>query len=256
MVRATAARGVFDKDAKSDAADDVFFARIVRIVAALISLFVASRALDLDILFRGGSLLDCARAQSLFAWHPSAMALGMLWLFSEAWLAIRARRGLKGSARIFQVQLHLAFVLAATALGSFGFWAIYSNKTRAGKDHFTSNHGKVGLAAMVLMWCNVLHGLFVRGGFGSASRSWMQWRSALHRSLGTLAFVFSLTAVALGLVSGWGMKKLQGFQTPNAAGPTVGPYVLVLLVALVGLCALCYGPSERGAAADSAKKED
>ena len=254
MVRAAAARGVFDKDAASDAADDAFFARVVRIVAALISLFVTSRALDLQVLIQGGSLLDWARAQSLFAWHPSAMALGMLWLFSEAWLAIRARRGLKGAARLFQVQLHLGFVLAATVLGGFGFWAIYTNKTRAGKAHFTSYHGKVGLAAMVLMCCNLLHGLLVRGGFGSASRSWIQWRSALHRTLGTMAFITSLFAVALGLVSGWGMKNLQGFQTPNATGPTVGPYVLVLLVAVVGLCALVYGPSERGAA--GVKKEE
>ena len=243
MVHETA-QAVLVADASGAGDTSAYFARTARLVSCGIALFVTSRALDFEPLFRGASALDFAQAQSLFAWHPICMALGMLWLFTEAWLAIRARRGLKGAERLFQVKLHFVLVTLATLLGSLGFRAIYANKANAGKPHFTSYHGKAGLAAMVLMWCNFLHGVFVRGGGGGAAApSWFQWRSSLHRTLGTVAFFVSLLAVGLGLVSGWGMAKLQGFQTPNANAPTIAPFVLALLVAVAGLCALLFDPS-------------
>ena len=216
---------------------------ISRLVAVALTAFIVSRAWDLSMLLEGGSLRAMLADQSLFSFHPACMALGMLWCFTEALLQIKARRASTTAAdRVRKVQLHFFFVTAATALGSYGFWAIYQNKANSGKDHFTSNHGKAGLAAMVLMWANFLGGL-ARG--GGAKVGFFQWLDPIHRNLGGAAFVAAAVALGLGVYSGWGLNVLaaknEQLLPPMAAALAIG-----------ALCALAYDPKPAAAAKKSA----
>eukprot|EP00636_Phaeomonas_parva_P019366 CAMPEP_0118854440 /NCGR_PEP_ID=MMETSP1163-20130328/2651_1 /TAXON_ID=124430 /ORGANISM="Phaeomonas parva, Strain CCMP2877" /LENGTH=135 /DNA_ID=CAMNT_0006787167 /DNA_START=105 /DNA_END=512 /DNA_ORIENTATION=+ len=122
-------------------------------------------------------------------------------------------------------QFHACLQMATAGLYAIGFTAIYMNKEAHGKQHFTSNHGKAGLAALALMAANALY---------SPLRTLVKgrplWSDSLHRLGGRMAFAASTVAVCLGLVSGWGMKNLgseQAYGSAVAAG-LISAYALLI----------------------------
>eukprot|EP00937_MAST-01D_sp_MAST-1D-sp2_P005310 g5310.t1 len=210
-----------------------------RIAAAAVSALVVWKALKWDEVTGVAAFMD---NQSLFAWHPSLMALGMLWMFSEAVSAVRRRAGLKGAARATQVVNHSLLVTLATLLGAAGFFAIYQNKINIGKPHFTSWHGCAGLAAMVLMAANLLNGVLSAV---TSRLGFFVWRSAIHRYLGVLAYATAVAAASLGMVSGWGAKQF-GPMHPQLPQALAG--VVALAGAFVAFGPIAAPPSATGGA--------
>jgi len=98
----------------------------------------------------------------LFAWHPTCMSIAWL-ILSVHGIYINRRypttkylipKGKDAQQRIHSILMGLAFLI-----GSAGFWVIYENKNKAGKSHFTSWHGKLGLTSQILVVFQVILGL-------------------------------------------------------------------------------------------------
>jgi cytochrome b-561 domain-containing protein 2 len=169
---------------------------------------------------------------SLFSAHPLGMSLGVLVFSNMAISSIRGRHGAKDAAtRKSFIIGHVIFIVLTMLSVGIGFGAIYYNKVKIGKEHFTSTHGQVGLAAFVLMFLNTLHGSL--NTLSSCKVQWF-WSSFIHRSTGILAYITSGVAVVYGLYSGWGMNKFGERIVPILAGLAV---LSTLLTVLGGLTA-------------------
>ena len=70
---------------------------------------------------------------------------------SRAWPEVsgRAAKAAVGKHKRSKLKLHLWLQALSTGLASAGAYAIYENETRMGKPHFTTLHGKLGLATVV-----------------------------------------------------------------------------------------------------------
>ncbi|CAI5490057.1 unnamed protein product [Closterium sp. Naga37s-1] len=96
---------------------------------------------------------------SLFGYHPAALALGFVFLMGEG--VIAAAVG-KGRQRPLWINIHALLQGLAGAAIAAGTTAIYLNKTRLGKPHFTTLHSRLGLAALVLSAGIAVGGAVVR----------------------------------------------------------------------------------------------
>ncbi|CAM9369054.1 unnamed protein product, partial [Hapterophycus canaliculatus] len=96
-----------------------------------------------------------------------------------------------------------------TMLG--GLYAIYSNKEKMGKPHWTSWHSWMGIFAMALWVANVAVAAAHTADL-EKKRLVFLWKSRNHRWLGKAAFCAGLGATVLGLHSGWGVRSLGGEQ--------------------------------------------
>eukprot|EP00041_Stephanoeca_diplocostata_P015634 m.299194 g.299194 ORF g.299194 m.299194 type:complete len:220 (-) comp20105_c0_seq1:2293-2952(-) len=85
---------------------------------------------------------------SLFSWHPTLMALGFLFLIPTGILLYTPHALASPKNR---TAVHWGVMFSAGICAVLGFAAIYMNKIRLGKDHFTTLHGKTGLAAVIGM---------------------------------------------------------------------------------------------------------
>lgn len=95
-----------------------------------------------------------------FGWHPFAMILGFVGLASNATIIKKI-----GGAQ--NTRIHGYLMSAATALGLFGGYVIYTNKEMFHKAHYTTNHGKFGLVVMIVYVSLGLAGaIFLHPDFG------------------------------------------------------------------------------------------
>ncbi|CBJ32849.1 cytochrome b-561 domain containing 2 [Ectocarpus siliculosus] len=146
----------------------------------------------------------------LFAWHPFLMSFGALGLPTAGIQAVRSRHAVGGMApKTQRVQLHSALSNLALASMLGGLYAIYTNKEKMGKNHWTSWHSWAGVLALALWVGNV-----ALAGANTADlekrRLLFLWKSRNHRWAGKAAFCAGLGAVVLGLHSGWGLRSLGG----------------------------------------------
>lgn len=78
---------------------------------------------------------------SWFSYHPMSMLVGFVGLAGNATL-------IKKIGGKDNTNMHGYMMAAATALAGFGFYVIYTNKVMNKRQHFTTLHGKLGLAIM------------------------------------------------------------------------------------------------------------
>ena len=98
--------------------------------------------------------------KSPFSWHPFLMTLGMTGSMGIA--AVTKKLGGYTNTKIHGMLASFGFMLS---LG--GLYAIFQNKNLYEKPHFTSTHGKIGLAVMVSMVGPLLAGgVFLHPDFG------------------------------------------------------------------------------------------
>ncbi|KAF0699981.1 Aste57867_9460 [Aphanomyces stellatus] len=153
----------------------------------------------------------------LFSWHPITLALAYLLATPSALIAMSDRRGeTNHGKRIALVQWHVLMQILTVILMTIGFGAIYVNKEKNNRPHFTSIHSWIGCTALGFYYMNFFFGMFKTYG---GKVNW-QWKDTAHRYSGTLAFLTSGVAVAYGFYSGgWGRANLgqQGQLAASAA---------------------------------------
>merc|ERR1712007_164606 len=97
--------------------------------------------------------------------------------------------------------IHLVLSSLGAIFLGFGFWAIYENKTRNSKNHFTSWHGKVSLCSIILISILTANGLLAYFG-GKISRN-------LHGKFSLLISNIFFISFSLGLYSTWAQNNLH-----------------------------------------------
>merc|ERR1739848_874086 len=85
---------------------------------------------------------------TLFSWHPTCMSASFLILLPLSTRFLKYRTKITYRTRKLT---HATAQLLALALCLAGFYAIYENKNRIGKPHFTTKHGLSGLVLCVLV---------------------------------------------------------------------------------------------------------
>ncbi|CAI5463434.1 unnamed protein product [Closterium sp. Yama58-4] len=188
--------------------------------AAHMSLAIASMAVVL--VFCDGSL---------FGYHPAALALGFVFLMGEG--VIAAAVG-KGRQRPLWINIHALLQGLAGAAIAAGTTAIYLNKNRLGKPHFTTLHSQLGLAALVLSAGIAAGGAVVKylpaGGVVETMRR-------AHKQFGAVAFFLGVAVCVNGL-------RLTNPASPVYKGPlSMAVGGLLVLAAAAVLLQLLLAPS-------------
>ena len=116
---------------------------------------------------------------NLFAWHPLLMGAAIGSCGASSALGVRARAMAPGRARLATLWSHLWLNAFGTACWLLGFFAIYANKNKLGKSHFSTTHGTIGMwstLALVVTFAlgvasfNAL-GVLARFGWTAATRT-------------------------------------------------------------------------------------
>ncbi len=98
--------------------------------------------------------------KSPFSWHPFLMTAGMVGSMGIG--AVTKKLGGYTNTKLHGMLASFGYMLS---LG--GIYAIYHNKNLYGSPHFTSTHGKIGIALMIAMVGPLLAGgIFLHPDFG------------------------------------------------------------------------------------------
>ena len=172
------------------------------VMGSVVGLVLGTRAATAAVVFLvTWRMLDF----SLFSYHPVCMTLGYALMMSEAVRAAIFFRGTAGEDRVRKITKHMGLNLLALALVTIGFIAVYKNKVRLGKEHYQSNHGKVGLAAFVSTFVVVAGGILSFKKLGIIEvvpENLHGLVKRVHRAGGMVAFLLALAAMQLGLLTG------------------------------------------------------
>jgi len=151
----------------------------------------------------GLSIAACFLDGTLFGYHPTLMGIGFVLLMAEGVMASVSFRDMEaGPNRVDAIWRHLYVQVAAVLAVAGGFYAIYHNKDLMGKDHFTTDHSKVGLAAIVISFTSALGGAGAFKRLGLLERIPEQFQAPAklaHRKVGLVALCLGLAAAVLGI---------------------------------------------------------
>merc|ERR1739848_915516 len=105
--------------------------------------------------------------------------------------------------------------MGGTLAAMFGWYVIHSIKDANGKPHFTTVHGKVGLACLIITFASAVGGgVFLDPDVGSMKAS--KWIRRVHRYAGR--GILALAAVA-SLMGWWTVVKGDLFTMLLTAAP-------------------------------------
>lgn len=115
-------------------------------------------------------------------------------------------RELSYRSRVF---IHWLLQAVSTCAITASFTIIILNKIRLGKHHFTSNHGKVGLTAIVLTGVSIVFGVLSK--FSYQFRHYLRPLNIkmIHSALAICCYVLGLASIALGLLSPWFLENVS-----------------------------------------------
>jgi len=148
----------------------------------------------------------------LFSWHPTLMAVAFCLLMAQAIVIFSPESSLlQSSERADKVQLHWILNLFSLVAACGGFGAIYLTKEVNNKSHFTTWHGKFGLAACVGTLLAALGGVAAK--YSSSLRSVARPINVkLYHATGALVvFGLAMTATSLACYSNWFLKRVDGY---------------------------------------------
>lgn len=136
---------------------------------------------------------------SLFGWHPALMSASYLAVMGEGILTAKAAYG---KTKREQLEVHLWCQALATALAAAGFGAIYKNKENMGKPHFTTPHGKLGVATVAGTLGVSAGGLLAHYATDLLPKA--MWGSvpllkSSHKTAGKLVFAAGIASIMIGL---------------------------------------------------------
>jgi len=165
----------------------------------------------------------------LFSWHPTLMTIAFCLLMSQAIVIFSPESSLlQNSSRADKVQLHWILNMFSILAAAGGFGSIYLNKEIAGKKHFTTWHGKFGLATCVGVILAALGGLAAK--YSGNLRNYVRpINIKLYHATGALVvFSMAMTTICLACYSNWFRKRVDGYLWRCAFW---SPIILVVCVA-------------------------
>eukprot|EP00040_Diaphanoeca_grandis_P008167 m.44127 g.44127 ORF g.44127 m.44127 type:complete len:209 (+) comp19587_c0_seq1:229-855(+) len=157
----------------------------------------------------------------LFKWHPSLMAIAFLAFIPEAILVFSKN----GASLVPKNWSHSNKILSHFVLMTVGYFAmvgggaaIYINKDRIEKPHFTSYHGQFGLLTMGAFTMTWLFGLVLLFGMYYPDRIRVLTKPLggirkvyrVHGVAATLFYSVGIFTLVLGFYSGYWENQLQG----------------------------------------------
>lgn len=143
------------------------------------------------------------------------MAACFLAIMPEAIFLLGKRPLVSKSNHAERVGLHLKLQIAATATAVAGFAAIYANKTRNDKPHFTSWHGLTGVLLLPVLCIHGVLSYQLRDPSRPAVKRLAAAVSGLrnlyraHGIASTMLYVCCLGCLLLGLRSTWWEKQVS-----------------------------------------------
>ncbi|KAF7253074.1 hypothetical protein EG68_08603 [Paragonimus skrjabini miyazakii] len=165
---------------------------------------------------------------NLFAYHPFFVSIAMLGLMPYGvrlmdrhvcWLPVRSRTQM--------IKWHWVIQCTASVLLILGGAAVYVNKIRSGKSHFTTWHGLCGLLTLVYVVMQLLAGFVLHWRLWPIRLLTYNQASLFHVYSGFGLLILSALAKVLGLQSIWVANKLRGLL------PQGCEYVVIVLSAMV-----------------------
>jgi len=157
-------------------------------------------------------LYTAVPGSDLFSWHPTLMAIAFCLLMAQAIVIFSPESSLLlTSSRPDKIQLHWILNTFTLLAACGGFGAIFLSKEAAGKSHFTTWHGKVGLAACVGTVLAALGGIAAK--YSSSLRNYVKpINIKLYHATGALiVFGLAMTAISLACYSNWFQKRVDGY---------------------------------------------
>jgi cytochrome b-561 domain-containing protein 2 len=173
---------------------------------------------------------------SLFSYHPIGMSIAYVVLMSEAVCTAIDFRKKEGSERVKRISRHMFVNFGALAAAIVGFSAIYLNKVKAGKSHFTSWHGKMGLFTFISTIVVVFWGTLSFKKLGLINYFPETQHKTIkkgHRLLGMIAYFAGFATVELGFFTG---AVPQGTVTQRVMQlSTIAIVIIILYMAYTGV---------------------
>eukprot|EP00756_Hemistasia_phaeocysticola_P038926 Hpha_TRINITY_DN1678_c0_g1::TRINITY_DN1678_c0_g1_i1::g.48744::m.48744/K08371/CYB561D2; cytochrome b-561 domain containing protein 2 len=137
-----------------------------------------------------------------FFLHPILMSVAFITLMGEGVvIASKAVILPAGAQRLRLLKLHMWIQIAAVLAAAGGFWAIYANKDRLGKKHFTTLHGQFGAFTLCLTLVAPAAGVLGFRYLGLAAKLPDNLQGTVklwHRRVGILCVVLGAAETILG----------------------------------------------------------
>jgi len=160
-----------------------------------------------------GAMLYLSRpGTDLFSWHPSLMTVAFALLMAQAIVIFSPESSLLvNSSRGDKLQLHWILNLFAIFGAMGGFGAIYLNKEINGKNHFTTWHGKMGLASVVGISVSALFGITAK--YSSTLKNYVKPinMKLYHATIALIVFCMGMSSICLACYSNWFRRRVEGY---------------------------------------------
>jgi len=160
----------------------------------------------------GVILYTAVPGSDLFSWHPTLMTIAFCLLMAQAIVIFSPESSLlQASSRPDKIQLHWILNTFCILAAAGGFGAIYLNKEVAGKDHFKTWHGKVGLATCLGSVLVAVGGIAAK--YSSSIKGYVKpINTKLYHATGALVvFGLAMSAMCLACYSNWFQKRVDGY---------------------------------------------
>ncbi|TRY62968.1 hypothetical protein TCAL_06858 [Tigriopus californicus] len=166
----------------------------------------------ISVAFTGFILYLSVPGSDLFSWHPTCMSVAFILLLLQAIVVFSPESSLfPTTPRPEKVQLHWILHAFGTASAVFGFAAVYLNKEMNNRKHFTTWHGKFGLATVVGVFCAVVGGLVAK--YALNFRKYVKPINIkmYHATAGMIVFCLAMATVFLAGYSNWYKNRVSGW---------------------------------------------
>lgn len=105
--------------------------------------------------------------------------------------------------------VHWVLQVVSTCAITASFTIIILNKIRLGKNHFTSNHGIIGLTTIILTGISVALGILSKFSYQFRHHLRPLNMKMIHSALAVCCYILALTTIALGLLSPWFLENVS-----------------------------------------------
>lgn len=146
----------------------------------------------------------------LFSWHPTCMSVAFILLLLQAIVIFSPESSLTPSTpRPDKVQLHWILHCFGIVSALFGFGTVYLNKELNNRKHFTTWHGKVGLATLVGSLLTMLGGIMANYSVNLKKYIRPLNMKLYHATAGLLIFTLAMVACVLATYSNYFTKRVK-----------------------------------------------